>query len=253
MKNFFRSIGLGFAYLFHPKIFWIVLIPPLFAVLLISILGYFAFEPLQVYIQGSDWLSKWIAQISQGWINWSSEDLHWLTIGLFLALFLMIGIPLILIISLTLTAVLAQPVILKILSAEYPNLQKRGVGFQASLKNSLKVTVSYGVLWFITLPLWVVPGLAFFVPILLNTFLHYKLFTFDSLSDHASQDEISELLKTRKEIFLFLGLFCSLMLMVPLFFVVAPVFASLAFVRLSLIELTDFRSLHTTKPLDEGV
>jgi hypothetical protein len=244
MKNILRSIGLAFVYLFHPKVFWIVLIPPFFALILISILGYFSFEPLREYIQGSDWLSRWIAQISQGWINWSSEDLHWLTIGLFLALFLMIGIPLILILSLTLTSVLAQPLILRLLSTEYPQLQKNGVGFRASLANALKITLAYGALWFLTLPLWIVPGLAFFIPILLNTFLHYKLFTFDSLADHASQDEINELLKTRKEVFLFLGLFCSLMLMVPLFFVIAPVFASLAFVRLSFLELTEFRSQH---------
>lgn len=220
------------------------MVPPAFALLVISVFGYFAFEPLQSLIQGSDWLSRGIAQVSQGWINWSSQDLHWLTIGLFLALFLMIGIPLILILSLTLTSVLAQPMILRLLSTEFPELKKQGVGFRASVVNALKVTLAYGALWFLTLPLWIIPGLAFFIPILLNTFLHYRLFTFDSLADHASQSEIKELLKTRKEVFLFLGLFCSLMLMVPLFFLVAPVFSSLAFVRLSLLELTEFRSQH---------
>ncbi|MFN7824425.1 MAG: EI24 domain-containing protein [Pseudobdellovibrionaceae bacterium] len=242
MRNLFQSVAYAFLYLFHPRVIWMVLIPPVISLLLVGGIGWSLWGPLSEFIQSNVHLAGFVSKVTEGWISWSPEDMEWLSIGLMVALGLMVGIPLILMISLTLTSVLAQPVILKLLAQEYPQLEKRGVSLSASLKNALKWTVIYVFLWVLTLPLWIVPGMAFFVPILLNTFLHYKVFTYDSLSEHASKEEIQSLMDTRKEIFLGLGLVCSLLLMIPFFFIVAPLFASLSFVRLSFMELTEHRS-----------
>jgi amino acid transporter len=101
--------------------------------------------------------------------------------------------PMILITALLISAILAMPLIVSFVAArDYPDLEKRRGGTIAgSILNALVAVLVFAALWIATLPLWLTGFLAPVIPLLLSAYLNQRLFRYDALSDHASDESFA--------------------------------------------------------------
>ena len=141
-------------------------------------------------------------------------------------------------------AVLTMPVIVKTVAARhYPNLAvRRGGTFVGSTRNAVLALLVFVPLWLLTLPLLALPPLYIAVSLLLNAWLSQRMFRYDALAEHASDDEIAAVVRERKTRLLLLGLTLSPLSLVPLVnILVLPIYAGIAFTELCLAELASRR------------
>ena len=146
--------------------------------------------------------------------------------------------------ALAATAVLTMPVIVKTVAARhYPNLAvRRGGTFVGSTRNAVLALLVFVPLWLLTLPLLALPPLYIAVSLLLNAWLSQRMFRYDALAEHASDDEIAAVVRERKTRLLLLGLTLSPLSLVPLVnILVLPIYAGIAFTELCLAELASRR------------
>jgi CysZ protein len=155
-------------------------------------------------------------------------------------------IPLVLITSLTIAAVFAMPLIVSFVAArDYPQLAKRrGGSFAGSVFNALAAVLIFATLWIVTLPLWLTGILAPLLPVLLSAYLNQRLFRYDALSDHASNEEFRSVVRTNHGKLYLLGLLLALFYYIPLFNLVVPILSGLAFTHFGLATLARLRGTH---------
>jgi hypothetical protein len=240
--NALKTLGRAFLDLFRPKILMLLLLPPVIAFILWGGIAYLYWDQILRLAQSysdrflfSGDIPPWIIQ----WLNLSASTV---ATALAASIALLLIIPLALVSSFALTGILAMPVVLLTVGKDYSNLEKRGkISFSASMRNLVISSLVYLILWALSLPLWIVPGLGFALPLILNGYLNYRLFTFDALADYASKAEIEALLKEHRLDFLILGVVISIPLLFPPFYFILPVYSALTFTRYSLFKLENFR------------
>lgn len=230
MRNLLRGLAKSIVDLFHPKILVLMIFPPIIALVFWGLVAFFSWPYL---MSMSAWMISWAPNFLQA------------TTGA-IAFILAIGMifPLALVSVLVFTSVLVMPIIVPHVSKGYfPNLAKNNGGtFHTSLKNALWTGIKYLALWFLTLPLWLIPGLNLAVPLVLNAYLNYKLFIYDALGNHASPLEIHQLITNKRSEFYILGLITAVLMVTPLIFLIAPFYTGLAFTHMALGELQDMRA-----------
>ena len=145
--------------------------------------------------------------------------------------------------SLLVTSLIAMPVMVEHVAAScYPGLaRKHGGSLAGSLLNSLLAVSIFMLAWLFALPFWLFTPLAPLVSLLLSAFLGQRLFRYDALSEHASQQEFRRLLQQSSGKFYLLGLITGLVQFVPLLNLIAVTWIGLAFVHLGLAELSQLR------------
>ena len=243
MPRILQALWLSILDLFHPRMLLLLLLPPVLALALWTGLGYAFWDRIMaaslflsekyIFSQGIppwliDWFSLTPASVAQAF-------------ALVISFFLLI--PLIFLTSLLITSIFAMPLVLRHMGKSFPDLEKRGSSvLVASTQNLLKASVIYGGLWVASLPLWMIPGLGVALPLLLNGYLNYRLFAFDSLGDFASTRELKLLLHRKRIDFLLLGVIISALLLIPPLFFILPIYSALCFARFSLLELEALRA-----------
>lgn len=122
-----------------------------------------------------------------------------------LALWLLL--PLMILTALVFVGTLAMPAITShVASRDFPQLdRRRGGTFWGSLWISASSFMIFIVLWVITLPLYLVPPLAFIVQPLLWGWLTYRVMAYDALAEHATQQERREIMRLHRWPFLMIG------------------------------------------------
>lgn len=237
-----KALGQGFIDLFRPKILMILFIPPLIAFIIWGGIAYIYWNPIfelaRVYSDRflfSGDIPPWILES----LRLSSTEVAAAIAATVAVLFV---IPLALVTSMGLTALMVMPVVLKVTGVRFGNLERKGqIRFQTILWNIFKSTVIYLFLWILTLPLWVIPGVGFALPLIINGYLNYRLFTFDVLQNYANQSEIEDLIKQHRLDFLLLGMALSIPLLAVVTYFILPVYSALVFSRYSLMKLEDLR------------
>jgi len=142
-------------------------------------------------------------------------------------------------------AVLTMPVIVKTVAARhFPGLAaQRGGTVTGSTRNALGALVAFVPMWLLTLPLLVLPPLYVAASLALNGWLSQRMFRYDALAEHASNDELATIIRERKTRLLLLGLALSPLSLVPIVNVlVLPIYAGIAFTELCLSELAHRRA-----------
>ncbi|WP_415033655.1 EI24 domain-containing protein [Azonexus sp.] len=169
-------------------------------------------------------------------VPWLATALAWL--GGWMAIFALAYLA-----ALLLAALLVMPLLLRHLAAtEYRDLAQLGAdSFVAASMNSLGAALLFVLLWVLTIPLWLIPGLSLVVPLLLMAWLNRCTFAYDALSAHASEEEWQMLSARHKAPLLLLGFFMALLAHVPLLGLLAPALAALAFVHYGLESLRRLR------------
>lgn len=236
MQVVFNAFGRALRDLREPRIFAIVLLPMLGALIIWATLS---------WVFWADWTSglnglangtaagHWLEDLGAGSVIRSVTAL-----GLIVLL-----VPATLVTAIVITEIVAMPVIVAFIGERYyTGLEKRAGGTIAgSIINSIVGIAVFCVLWLVTLPLWLTGIAAFVLPPLLSAYLNQRLFRYDALVEHASRDEYRTLVVLAKRRFYALGLLLAVLYYMPLVNLLVPVVSGLAFTHLCLAELARLR------------
>ena len=112
----------------------------------------------------------------------------------------------------------------------YPQLRRHGSDrvLQSGLVSLISTIVYLGG-WLLTLPLWLVPGLAFVLPVGWLAWFNARTLSFDALTSYANDDELAAVRKRFRGSFLVLGAVGALMAHIPIIGFFAASFTALMF------------------------
>lgn len=152
-------------------------------------------------------------------------------------------VPLVILTCLVVSSLFVMPIVDRIVSEQFPDIVSHGRHqFVSSVKNSIFASAIYVLLWIGTIPLWIVPGLTVAIPLALNGYINYRIYTYDCLAPYATKEEIHQLLSRKRVDFLLLGFIMSATLVLPLMIFIMPIYSGLCFSRLCFLELRDLRA-----------
>lgn len=221
MKKLFEIAIGSFSDLIKPRILILSFAPLLLCFGLWFFVLYYTWPQLDSYLTVSNW------------------KLFIIGLLCLVALFPAMGIT-----ALSLISLLAMPVIVPYVRTRYfPNLEaKKGFSFFSSFKNSMFYLLIYFILFLITLPTWLIPFVGAVVSVGVNTFINKKILYFDCLANMASPEEFKKLKsKYRKEIWM-MAFVLALFMLIPGYFLIAPIHAGLTYTKFSFEKLSEFRS-----------
>jgi uncharacterized protein involved in cysteine biosynthesis len=141
-----------------------------------------------------------------------------------------------------------MPVIVKaVATRDFPMLeQRRGGTLLGSLRNALVALAVFVPLWILALPLLFLPPVYVVVSLALNAWLTQRMFRYDALAEHASEAEMTTILRERRARLMGLGLALSPLSLVPIVnLLVLPIYGGIAFTELCLAEVARLRGIPT--------
>ncbi|MDT9001527.1 EI24 domain-containing protein [Paucibacter sp. APW11] len=192
-------------YCLHPRVMLLSLAPLLICGLAAGVSGYFFWEDAvdAVRISLESWrlvdtVLGWLAHVGLGSLRTMIAPL----------IVLAIAIPVVLLLSLLLVALMMTPAMVRLVALRrFPALElKHGGSLLMSVAWSIGHTLLALALIVLSMPLWLVPPLILFIPPLIWGWLGYRVFAFDVLSDHASPQERRQLLSEHKFQLLAIGM-----------------------------------------------
>lgn len=220
----------------EPRVLALALVPPLVAIAVWIALAW-AFA--------DDW-ARWVAAAIAGtpWLTWLNDwglasVLIWASgIAAFALL-----VPLMLVVAVLVTDILAMPVIVPLVGArDYPRLERhRGGTLAGSAWNAVTSIILFAVLWLLSLPLWLTGIGALLLPALISALFNQRMFRYDALAEHASAGEYRAVVQAAGGRLYGLGLALAALYYVPLVNLLAPILSALAFTHLCLAELESLR------------
>lgn len=243
MNKVFLALKQSLKACLDPRIL-LLLFTPFF---LAAILGLILFFTL-----GTWWISAASAGVENSWLMQYLAD-KWTFFGdggaatvsyvLVLVVAVLVIIPVSYLAAILLVSLVLLPFVLKVIEKkDFKDLEKKqGGSFWYSVWNSLKVSVIYILGLILTLPLWFFPGFAVMLPILLSAYLNKNIFVYDVLEEFATREERMRIEKENVRLLYILGGLLGMINYIPLAFIVAPTFASLAYSYFCLNALQDLR------------
>jgi CysZ protein len=173
-----------------------------------------------------------------------------LSVGFFISKLLIIFglLPMMFLTAMAMTSWLLMPLLIgRIQKNHFPNLEKKkGGSVVGSIFNSLKATSLYLCFFILTIPLLIIPGMQILLPLILNSYLTKKVFSYDILQDFASTEERQRLLSEKKTDLQVLGVVTSFLFYLPMINFIAPAIAMLAFIFYLLEALEEMRNVKLT-------
>lgn len=243
MEKVFRALKQSLQACTDVRVLLLVLMP-FFLAVLIGLVLFFTLGTWWIAGASSDLEQSFIIKyLSEKWQFISHDAAASVSYIFALTVAILILLPLSYLAAVVLVSLILLPFLLKILEKkDFPGLEKKhGGSFAGSLWNTLKVSMIYLLGLVGTLLLWLFPGFAMLVPLLLSAYLNKNLFVYDVLEEFASPEEKQRLEQENRGLLYALGILLGLLNYVPLAFVVAPTFASLAYSYFCLNALKDLR------------
>jgi len=197
MKEMLDAFWRAVAYCLHPRVIVLSLLPLVVAGGTTWVLGYFfweaALDAVDATLRGWSLMqafSQWLQAIGAGGLRSVLPPL----------IVVALAVPVIVVFSLLLVALLMAPALTRLVAARrFPALEKRqGGGWWSSLAWSAGCTVVALVALVFSIPLWFVPPLVLIVPPLIWGWLNYRVMTFDVLAEHASTEERRRILNQER-------------------------------------------------------
>lgn len=242
--SIYYSLQKAFAKLFTPSLFLKIIFP----IVLIT----FAWLGLILYF-GPDWSNQMAA--------WGAETILITYLTKFLSFFsdveaitlstlfsnmvlILLSLISLYLIILIFTSVALAPLLIKFIgNSDFTDLDKKyGGNFFGSLFNTLIAAFVYLLLLILSLPLWLVPGMQFIIPFVLNAYLTKKVFCYDVLQDYASSEERKTLLKNNRSHLIILSLIQSLFFYIPILNFMTPALSVMSYIYYLLSQLKKLRS-----------
>jgi CysZ protein len=242
MGEILQALVRAAASLAHPRMLWLVVWPLLVALAVWITLA------LLYWNQVVGWA---LAELQRsGVYDWTvsvwpftlfAAALGWL-------LGLLVFVPLVLVTAVLIIGVVSMPVMVRhVAERDYPALERRkGGSFAGSVGNAVTGLLVFLGLALVTLPLWLVPPLWPFLPLLLLGYLNQRVFRYDALAEHASRTEIIEVVRRWRGDMLLLGIVLALAGHIPVIGLLMPVVAGLAYIHYCLGRLAQLRAAPVT-------
>ncbi len=222
----------------------LLLVPFVVALLLWGVAVWFAWTPLVA------WLDQTLFD-STGVMRWVQEQMTRIGIADFgraasSVIAMLLWVPLVFMSATVVIAVLAMPLVTRYLGQQdYADVARRGSTWDVlpSLWNALKAFAVFVIGYLVTMPLWLIPPLAFVVPWLWWSWLTARLMRLDSLIEHADPVERRALIAANRREYGVLGMLVSALNYVPPLFLITPVLSALVFTHYSLARLRERRAM----------
>src|SRR5262245_22919467 len=238
MERVFAALLKGLAGLAHPRMLWLMVWPILVALAIWLTLAALYWSQAAAWIDlklhqwpAFEWAtSVWPLTLLAAWLGW-----------LFL---LFLFVPVVLITAVLIISVVSMPaMVAHVGERDYPGLaRKRGGTFAGSLWNAVAALLLFMLFFAVTLPLWLIPLLWPVLPIALFGYFNQRVFRYDALAEHATAQEMVEVIAgNRGELFL-LGVALALIGHLPLIGLAMPVYGGLVFIHYALARLAETRS-----------
>lgn len=236
MNSVISALLVALKTFFHPKMLALVLWPMLLATVLWVGAAFIFWGSWMNGLTGlvqQTGLEQWIAQ------GFLAIATHYLIATVLVLLLL----PAIYVTALMITAIFSMPAMVNhVAQKHYPALERRQGGTTAgNVSNAVLAVSVYCLGWIISLPLWLFTPFALVLPIVLMAYLNQRLFRYDALAEHASREEIDQVVERASGKLYLLGALAGLLQFVPLLNFIAPVYVALAFIHLCLDELNELR------------
>jgi CysZ protein len=237
MSEIPRALVRAFASLMHPKMLWLMVWPLVIALAVWLTLAFLYWNEVGAWVQAElqrsaayDWtVSTWPFTLLAAALGW--------------VLGLLVLVPLVLVTAVLIIGVVSMPIMVRhVAGRDYPALERRHGGTVAgSVWNAVAGLLAFVALALVTLPLWLVPPLWPFLPLLLVGYLNQRVFRYDALAEHADKAEIAQVVRRwRGEMFL-LGVLLALVGHIPVLGLFMPVYAGLAYIHYCLGRLSQLR------------
>jgi hypothetical protein len=184
LDSFWRAL----AYLLMPRVIGLSLLPLVLAGGASLALGWFFWEDAVASVRAT--LESW--SLVEPLLKWIDAGLgpHF-RVALAALIVVAIAAPVVVIASLLLVALLMTPAIVGLVAERrFSALErKHGAPMWQGVLWSLGATLLALLGLFVTMPLWLIPGVVLVVPPLIWGWLTTRVMTFDVLAEHASRDE----------------------------------------------------------------
>jgi Etoposide-induced protein 2.4 (EI24) len=197
MKPLLDAFWRAAAYCLHPQVIALSILPVLLSSALMLGLGYFFWDGAVAAVR-STLESFSLVDAALRWV----EDMVGMKLRVALAplLLLALALPLMVMLTVLLVAALATPAVVRLVAARrFASLErKRGGGLVGSVFRSAGYTLAAVAALLLTMPLWLIPPLVLVLPPLIWGWLTTQVFSYDTLSEHASKDERRQLLQEHR-------------------------------------------------------
>ena len=235
MRLLIDSFWRAAAYCLHPRVIALSLMPLVLMAAAAFGLGYFMWDATLAWMRAGVESQVWLTSVL-AWFD--SIGVGGLKALLAPLLIVFLAIPVIVIVSLLVVAVLMTPSVLNLVAERrFPALDRRhGGSTTAGVFASLGATLVALVALVLSIPLWFVPPLVLILPPLIWGWLTYKVMTYDVLAEHATKEERRELIRRHRSALLGMGVLTGYLGAAPsllwasgvLFLALAPVLVPVA-------------------------
>ncbi|WP_417252290.1 EI24 domain-containing protein [Castellaniella sp.] len=225
----------------HPRMLAALFLPFLVAILGAALLLWFFWTPL----------TGWLDQEASSWGIFNTVDGWLVALGLFSLKLWMVPLlaaglllPMAGILGLGIAAVFVMPLVLQHLEKrDYPGLRRQGQHATVlGTWNAIWVGFLFCVGWVLTMPLWLLPPMALVLPVFWWAFAVNRMLRVDAMIEHASGPERRLLWRRHtRSLWLMAGILAVINL-VPLFWLVMPVFSALVYAHFSLDAIRRLRT-----------
>ena len=214
MKLLFSSFWRAVAYCLHPKVIGLSLLPLLLAGTATLGIGYLFWEAAVASVRST--LEHW--SLVNSMLEWMSTFLGaGFRTAIAPLIVVALSIPVVVALTLVLVALWVTPATVTLVSRRrFAALERRhGGSWWRGLLWSLACTVAALFMVMITLPFWLVPGLALVLPPLIWGWLTARVMGFDALAEHASTPEREAILRAHRWPLLVMGIVCGFLCGIP--------------------------------------
>lgn len=238
IESVINALMRAFVSLLHPKMLLLMILPLAIAV------GLWLGLALLFWSQAVQWIDfQFKAMESVQWMMtvWPlaliATHFAWITL-------LVLSVPLVLVVAVVVVSIFAMPAMVSHVSTrDYPELAARqGGSFAGSLWNALQAILIFLFLVAVTLPLWLFPLFWPLLPVVLFAAINQRMFRYDALAEHASVEEIVEIVRRHRFDFFGLGLVLAVLAHIPVFGFFIPIYAGLAYIHYCLDRLKALRA-----------
>ncbi|MCB1958934.1 MAG: EI24 domain-containing protein [Rhodocyclaceae bacterium] len=228
MKDIFVAYARSVKSLTERGVLWHLVWPTLLAMVVWIVVGVLFWQPMVDAVMG----------VIHSW-QWAAERLNASELGAAAMLVLVkialtvLFLPLIYVTSALLVAVVSLPMMLeKVAKVRYGDVEmRRGGTTTGSALNAVVAVLVFLLGILVSLPFWLIPGVALVVSVLLTAWLNQKAFGYDALMLHGDREEMDRLRRQHRGGMLGLGVGCALLAYIPLVNLFAPAFCGLAYVH----------------------
>jgi len=214
MKLLFGSFWRAVAYCLHPRVIMLSLLPLLVAGVATLGLGYYFWEDANRAVRSV--LEHW--SLVNSLLEWISSMLGaGFRTGITQLIVIALTIPVVVAFTLVLVGLWITPAIVGLVSRRrFATLEHRhGASWWLSVAASFGWTILALLAVVVTLPFWLVPGLALVLPPLIWGWLTAHIMGFDALAEHASRAEREAILRAHRWPLLVMGIVCGFLCGVP--------------------------------------